>query len=104
MKLQIRERDQPLTKRLREHIERRVGFALARFGERVVRVMVRFSDGKGRPGKGKLCEIEVTLRPQTVRVEDRDPDAFAAVDHVAARVSRSIARALAEQPSSSTRR
>jgi putative sigma-54 modulation protein len=91
MKIHIRERNVALTKALRAHVERRLGFALSHFGERIGRVVVRFS---APGGAGKLCQIEVTLRPRGVRAEDTHADLFAAVDHAADRVARSVARAL----------
>lgn len=43
----------------------------------------------------KCCRIDVGLRLfGSVRVEDTDADLFAAVDHAADRVSRSVAHAL----------
>ncbi len=94
MKIQIRKRDVKVTKILRAHVERRLGFALGRFGERIEAVIVRFSRANGPPaGAGKRCRIEVALRPRSVRVEDADADLFSAVDHAADLVSRSFARA-----------
>lgn len=122
MKIQIRERNNKVDEALRAHAQRRLGFALGRFGEQVGQVMVRFSDilgrkaashrktdGKangrkanGRKANGrmrnrpvdKLCQIVVTLRPRSVRVEDTDADAFAALDYAADRAGRSVARTL----------
>ncbi len=92
MKIHIRERNIEVTEDLRAHVERRLGFALGRFGERIGRVVVRFADADGH--LDRRCQIEVGLRPTIVRVEDRDADLFAAVDHAADRLSRSVARAL----------
>ncbi len=94
MNIQIRERNVDVTNVLRAHVERRLAFALSRFGDRVDRVLVRFSESGHGGGADKRCQINVGLRPQVVRVEDIDLDLFAAVDHAANRVSRSVARAL----------
>jgi ribosomal subunit interface protein len=95
MRIHIQEHDVEVTKILRAHVERRVGLALARFGERIGRVIVRFSHTDGhRSGLDKRCQIDVGLRPRSVRVEDMDVDLFVAVDHATDRVSRSVARAL----------
>ena len=95
MKIQIRERNVKVTEVLRAHVEGRLGFALGRFGTRIGRVIVRFSGNNGPAGGvDSRCQIEVALRPKNVTVEDRDSDLFAAVDHAARRVSRSVARAL----------
>ncbi len=40
MKIQIRERNVEVTEVLRSHVQRRVGLALGRFGERIGRVIV----------------------------------------------------------------
>src|SRR3989454_2344352 len=95
MKIHIRKRNVEVTKILRAHVESRLGLALGRFGERIGRVMVRFSDTDGRRSVlDKRCQIDVGLRPRSVRVEDMDVDLFVAVDHATDRVSRSVARAL----------
>jgi putative sigma-54 modulation protein len=95
IKIHIRNHDVDITDVLRIHVERRLGLALARFGDRIGRVMVRLShaDGDGNAGH-KRCQIEVGLRPQRVDAEDTDADLFAAVNHATDRASRSIARAL----------
>ena len=95
MKVAIRERNVQVTDVLRAHVERRLGLALGRFGERIGRVTVRFSDANGHPrGQVTRCQIDVRLRPQNVRAGDSDADLFVAVDHASDRVSRSVARIL----------
>jgi putative sigma-54 modulation protein len=94
MKIQIRARHIELTETLRAHVERRLAFALGRFGTRVGRVVVRFSDINGhRGGVDKRCQIEVGQHPR-VRAEVTHSDPYAAVDLAAERVSRAFARAL----------
>ena len=91
-KIKIRERRVGVSEALQAHVETRVGFALARFGDRIGRVIVRFStDG----GQQKCCEIAVDVGKRIVWAEDTDADLFAAVDHASQRVSRSVARAIA---------
>ncbi len=95
MKIHIRGRKIELTEVLRTRVERRLGFALGRFGERIGRVLLRFSDTNGYPGDvDKRCQIDVGLRPRSVRVEHTDVDLFVALDRAADRASRSVARAL----------
>ena len=96
MKIQITKRNVEVNEALQTHVARRVGFALGRFGDRVGRVVVRFSDINGhRGGVDKRCQINVDLLPaRTVRAEDTDADLFAAVDRAADRAARSIARAI----------
>jgi ribosomal subunit interface protein len=90
LKIQIRAGELRLTDVLRARVERRLGLALGRFGERIGRVIVRFSEPDGH----QRCEIEVSLRPHVVRVEVTDADALAAVDHAIDRAAGSVGRAL----------
>src|SRR5689334_19482316 len=70
VKIQIRGRSIRWTKHLRAQVERRLGFALCRFGERISRVTLRFSDARSKRAMvDKRCQIDVELRPQTLRVE-----------------------------------
>jgi ribosomal subunit interface protein len=95
MKIQIPKCDVDVTAVLRDHIERRLGLALARFADQIGRVIVRFSHADGPASGAHLCcRIEVGLRPQRLDVEDIDVDLFAAVNHATDRASRSVARAL----------
>jgi ribosomal subunit interface protein len=88
MRIEIRGQKLELSTRLREHAERRIGFALGRFAPRIARVVVRFSGA----GAEKRCQIDVSLRSQSLPAEDVHSDAFAAVDNAASRVARLIAR------------
>lgn len=98
MKIKIRELDVEVTGTLRAHAESRIRLALARFADRVGEVVVRFSDNSAKPyGEGTRCEIDVGLSPRRVRAADEDADVFAAVDRAAARVARSVARALEQE-------
>ena len=95
MKIQIRGRNVELTKVLRARVERRLGFALSRFGERIGRVLLRFSETNGHSGDiDKRCQIDVGLKPKSVRVEHSDANLLVALDRAADRASRSVARAL----------
>jgi putative sigma-54 modulation protein len=79
-----------------ELLERRLSFALSRFGPRVRAVSVRLVDLNGpRGGIDKKCSIEARLAPRgSVRVESTDGELPAAVDRAAARLGRAVARAL----------
>jgi ribosome hibernation promoting factor len=95
MNIRILKCDVDVTDVLRVHVERRLGLALARFADRIGRVLVRFSYADGdASGSHKRCQIEVGLRPQRLDVEDTDVDLFAAVNHATERASRSVARAV----------
>src|SRR5437870_14662 len=95
MRIVIRGPGLKLTRRLRGQVERRLGFALCRFGDRIDRVTLRFSDAE-LPGGGveKRCRIDVGLQPRRVRVEHSDDSLLLALDRAADRISRSVARAL----------
>jgi len=98
MKIQIPQCDVDVTAGLRDHVERRLGLALARFADQIGRVTVRFSHADGdASGVHTRCRIEVGLRPRRLDVEDTDLDLFAAVNHATDRASRSVARALEQQ-------
>jgi ribosomal subunit interface protein len=87
--------DVEVTDALRVHVERRLGLALGRFGDRIGRVRVRFSEAEAKAGDGhKRCQIQIGLRPLSVDVVDCDADLFAADNTAVARASRSVARAL----------
>lgn len=94
VKIQIRERNVQVSEVLRTHVERRLAFALARYGQRIARVIVRFSDTDGERADDKRCQIHVGLRSRSARVEDTDTDLFAAVDRAADRLGRSVAHVL----------
>ena len=95
MKIQIRCRNTVITEALRTRVERRLGFALSRFGERIGRVLLQFSDSNGHSGDvDKRCQIDVGLTPKGVQVEHIDADMFVALDRAADRASRAVARAL----------
>ena len=80
----------------REHIDRRLSFALGRFAGRFGRVRVRLEDDNGpKGGEDKRCRISVEIKgAEDVVVEEIDADARAAVARAADRVGRTIARRL----------
>ena len=85
------------TDALRRHAERRLGFALGRFDNRLDTVTVRISDLNGpRGGVDKQCRIHLRLlrRPPLV-VQGTEADAPAAIDRAADRAARAVARELA---------
>lgn len=92
MKIQIRPRGMTLTKRQYVRLEHNLDIALARFGERIERVIVAISDAEVTGFK--VCTIEVRIKPQIVRVEHSDADVLLAVDHATRRAARSVSRAI----------
>ena len=96
MQIDVRARRIELDEALRAHVERRLRFALSRFGGCIAKVTVRFDDANGtRGGVDKQCDIDVALRPSgNVRVEDIDADLRAALDRAADRAARAVGRDL----------
>jgi|694.fasta_scaffold00702_7 putative sigma-54 modulation protein len=96
MKLQLISQGFALTPALRRHLERRLAFALGRFGHEVSQVWARVADTNGpKGGVDKLVAVRVQgRRLQTILVSDTDANLYAAIDRAADRVGRAIARAL----------
>ena len=76
MPIQIVARNLELTSAQREIVERRLAFALGRFGDRVARMTVSVEDLNGpRGGLDQRCRIEVSLVPSgTVMTEATDAE------------------------------
>jgi len=87
-----------VTTGLREYIDRRLYFALGRFGPAIDHVSVRVGDINGpRGGIDKHCQIVVTLRASgsnPIAVHDNDEDLRAAVARASNRAGRTVARAI----------
>lgn len=81
---------------LPEHIDRRLRFALARFGDRVERVVVFLKDLNGpKGGVDKVCRILVKVRGCGVAVAAViDSDWVAAVDRATTRIGHNVSRDL----------
>jgi putative sigma-54 modulation protein len=74
------------------YVERRVRFALGRFGGRVGKVEVRIC--ADNPVENR-CRISVEILPfGRIAVEECDSDLFAAIDHATGRVGRLFGREL----------
>ena len=92
MAFELRVRNGEVTPELRGHVERRLGFALGRFGDRVASVTVSLEDLNGpRGGLDQRCRIEVGLVPSgKVMAEATDVEAVAAVNRAAERIARRV--------------
>ncbi|SRR5579872_1200058 len=92
MHIVIHVSDADLARAVNSYVERRLRFALSRFGARVGHVTVRMSaDG---PASSR-CRIEAELLPfGHVAVEERDSDLFAAIDRATGRIGRRFSREL----------
>ena len=94
MRIHVRSRGFELTDALRAHVERRLLFALSRFGRRLRSVQLHMDDVNGpRGGADKRCQIVARLAPWgKVRVQELDGDLYAAISRAADRLDRAVAR------------
>jgi putative sigma-54 modulation protein len=92
MQMSIHINDVDLAEALRSYVERRLRFAVGRFGSRVGQVTVRVvGDGPA----GKRCRISTEILPfGRVAVEESDLDLFAAIDRATGRIGRLFGREL----------
>ena len=94
MKIHVREQGLAISAAERRQVEERLALTLARFSGRIGKVVVRFSPVVPAATRGKLCRIEVDLRPQSLHVEDEDVDVITVLDRAANRLARAVAHAL----------
>lgn len=96
MLIKVTKRSVMLADGVREWIERRLQFVLARFSSRIRRVSVIFSDVSGnRGGCDKQCRLRIALIPSgEVVLEAIDTSVVTAVANVADRSARLVSRAL----------
>ena len=105
MPLQIVARNLELTSTQRDIVERRLAFALGRFGNRVGRVTVSLENLNGpKSGLDQRCRIEVSLVPSgTVMAEATDAEIEPAVGRAAERVARCVKSELDRRRTSAIR-
>ena len=99
MRVDIKTSGLDLTDGLREHTERRLGFALDRAHHDVSTITVRLSDiNVPRGGADKRCQIQIPLPHQNgVVIEETDADLYVAIDRAASRAGNTLARQLARR-------
>ena len=92
MRIAMHMNDAGLEEAFQTYVERRLRFALGRFGSRVGQVTVRVAaDGPAHSS----CRIAAEIVPfGRVTVEERDPDLFAAIDRATGRIGRLFGREL----------
>jgi ribosomal subunit interface protein len=92
MQVELRTVKADIAEVLRRYLERRLRFALGRFGERVGPVSVTVSrDDRG----DATCRIRTQIVPfGRIEARDNDPDLFVAIDRVSGKVGRLFARQL----------
>lgn len=92
MKLELRI-NAALPALLERYIERRLNFALSRYGNRIENVSVRISDDSN-PGESR-CRMVAMLTPfGKVEIEESDVDLFGAIDRASGRLGRRVGREL----------
>lgn len=81
---------------IREHVNRRLEFALDRFQDEIERIDVSLADLNGpKGGLDKECRMVAKLRSDgTVVIEDQDVDFYAVIDRAADRLGHAVYRAL----------
>jgi len=99
MQIIIQARNFPLTKTLRKHVQRRLGFALSSRDDHIKRIQVRLSDINGpRGGADKRCHIQLEVSQLAdVVIEDTELDIYTAIDRASDRASRTLDRRLSRQ-------
>ncbi len=90
---------------LHEHAERSLRFALTRFSSAVADIRLRLVDENGpRGGADQRCRVQIVLRQGGgLSVEGVDADPRVAIDQVAARAARTVARRLSRARAASPR-
>ena len=97
MQITIHARNIDVDAAVREHVQRRLHFALGWAQQHLGRVSVVLSDLNGpRGGADKYCRLRCALpgTPEMV-IEDTQADLATAIDRVADRAGRTLARRLA---------
>lgn len=96
MQIEVRGDHSLMQRIIREHVERRLRFAVGRFDGRVRRIECAIVDANGRRGGvDKATSLTVHLKSgDVVRGEAIDADFCASVDRAIARVTRSVVRVL----------
>ena len=96
MQWELRRHGVELDAGISSHIERRLTFALSRFGARTGRIVVFLSDLNGpKGGIDKNCQIVVRLKGLgEVVAEVTDTEWIVAVDRAATRIGHNVSREL----------
>ncbi len=99
MKIDIQARHFSLTDALRNHVERRLRFALSCCDEYIQKVIIRLSDINGpRGGSDKHCHLQVVLTglPDII-IEDTEADLYIAINRATERAGHTLVRKVERQ-------
>jgi len=94
MQIELHASGLTLSDAIREHINRRVLYALSRLQGRIRRVAIHLSDINGpRGGIDKHCNVRVDLveAPTTI-IEESDKDVYVVLDRALARAGRTVSK------------
>ena len=95
MQVELRVQDTNLLEAFRGYIERKVRFALSRFGGQVGHVDVKVSNDS-RAGAVKTCRIFAEIKPfGWVSIRENGTDLHAVIDRAIGRLGRAFSRRLA---------
>jgi len=99
MKIEIHARRFSLTEGLREHVVRRIEYALRSYRMWVDRVEVELGDVNGpRGGPGKSCRVMVRLpKLHVLVIHDLGADLYAVISSAAERAGHTVGRRLAQR-------
>jgi ribosomal subunit interface protein len=92
----FRTADLDLSQALKDHTQRHLGMKLGKFASEIERITVRLTNVNGtKGGVDKVCKVKVVLVGlPSVIVEQRDADAYAAVDAALDRIERAVRKSL----------
>ena len=103
--IEVRHSNLPISQALGDHVDRKLGFALRRFRDRIAALAVRLIDENGpRGGIDTRCSVIVDLiGGERVVVKALGKDGYAAVTRAAARLHEQVTRAIARRKHGPTR-
>ncbi|MBS1849617.1 MAG: hypothetical protein JST79_01785 [Acidobacteria bacterium] len=94
MQMQTRIQGADINLALQSYVDRRLRFALSRFGDRVGQITTRLFRQNGAV-PAMTCRIEAEMVPfGSIRVEECDQDVFCAIDRATGRIGRLFAQRL----------
>ncbi len=93
MKMEVRFHRIQNSDSLSRYIERRIQFALSRFGNKISAVTVRLEDLNGpKGGLDKKCQIIIRLKSRMLILEGVEENIYTAIDLTAERAQRQVTR------------
>lgn len=95
MKIEIRQNLSQASQLLKDHAQKKILFALSRFGDRIRSITLRVMDINGpKGGLDKKCQVLLKLKNKTIVLEGVDQNYYTVVDTTIERLQRLVAREL----------